>query len=318
MIVVVNASAHGGRGRAIYERLAPELAERWPHQAVFPEGEAAARQAVIDAALAGEAVIASASGDGGVHLLVNTLMDPATDAPRWPVAVGAIGLGSSNDFHKPRQAGNDVQGVPVALDPQRGERVDLGRVDFRTPDGAPHTEYFVLNSSFGAVAEGNARYNQPSVILSGLKRISVGAAIQWCTLETMAGFRNVPARVEVDGEALELTTISTLGVIKRVHFAGDLRYDTPVTPADGQFDVNLAHDMNRIEMIRAMLALSSGKFLAAGLPKTLHRRATRVHVVPAAPAALELDGEVRQVVEATFRVIPQALQLCGGPANPFH
>jgi diacylglycerol kinase family enzyme len=299
LLILVNPNAGGGQGRARWERLG--LGE----PAVFPGSEAEAVAAVQQAAAAGETVIVSASGDGGVHLVVNALMDPATDAPRWPVAVGAIGLGSSNDFHKPRTG----KGIPIAM----GEpaRVDLGRVDMTMEDGTHRVEYFVLNSSVGAVAKGNQRYNQPTGLLALFKGIHPDLAIQWSSVEAVGLFENVPARVEVDGKPVAGRAITNLGVLKRVHFAGDMRYDTPVTPDDGLFDVNLCMDMTRLEFVRAMLAIGGGKFLAAGLPKTHHWRATRVKVVPERPTPLELDGEVRLVREAEYRLVPRAIALCG-------
>jgi diacylglycerol kinase family enzyme len=296
---VVNPRAAGGQGRARWERLGLEA------PAIFPGSEAEAIAAVQQAAAAGERVIVSASGDGGVHLVINALMDPATDAPRWPVAVGAIGLGSSNDFHKPRTG----RGTPVAM----GEPapVDLGRVDLTLADGSRHVAYFVLNSSVGAVAKGNQRYNHPTGLLALFKRIHPALAIQWSSVEAVGLFANVPARVEVDGQAAPGAAITNLGVLKRVHFAGDMRYDTPVTPDDGLFDVNLCVDMTRLEFIRAMLAIGSGRFLAAHLPKTYHWRATRVKVLPEAPTPLELDGEVHLVKEAEYRLVPRAIALCG-------
>jgi diacylglycerol kinase family enzyme len=297
VLILVNPRAGGGQGRARWERLGLGL------PAVFPESEAAAVQAVQAAAAAGEQVIVSASGDGGVHLVINALMDPATDRPRWPVAVGAIGLGSSNDFHKP------MNGKPVAMGAP--EEADLGRVDMVLADGTSKVAYFVLNSSMGAVAKGNARYNHPTGILAILKGLSPALAIQWSSVEAVGMFANVPASVEVDGERVPGVAITNLGVLKRVHFAGDMRYDTPVTPADGSFDVNLCVDMTRLEFIKAMLAIGSGKFLAARLPKTYHWRATRVKVLPAVPTPLELDGEVHLVKEAEYRLVPRAIRLCG-------
>lgn len=297
MLILVNPRAGGGQGRARWERLGLGL------PASFPDGEAAAVAAVREAAAAGEQVIVSASGDGGVHLVINALMDPETDKPRWPVAVGAIGLGSSNDFHKPSR------GRPMAMGEPHD--VDLGRVDMVLADGTARVEYFVLNSAIGAVAKGNERYNHPTGILAFLKRLSPALAIQWSSVEAVGMFANVPARVEVDGERVPGEAITNLGVLKRVHFAGDMRYDTPVTPDDGLFDVNLCVDMTRLEFIRAMLAIGSGRFLAARLPKTYHWRATRVKVVPAAPTPLELDGEVFLVKEAEYRLVPRAIRLCG-------
>jgi diacylglycerol kinase family enzyme len=88
-----------------------------------------------------------------------------------------------------------------------------------------------------------------------------------------------------------------------------MRYDTPVTPDDGRFDVNLCAGMSKLEFIQAVAAISGGKFL--GLPKTHHWRAQRVRIVPDAPTALELDGEVREVSDVTLTVIPRAIHICG-------
>jgi diacylglycerol kinase family enzyme len=201
-----------------------------------------------------------------------------------------------------------VAGIPVALEPDASRLVDVGRADWVTPAGEPGMAYFLLNSSMGATAKGNYRYNHPTGLLAVFKGLHPDLAIQWGTLEAIAGFENVPARLEVDGEAHEVA-IGNMGVIKRVHFAGGMRYDTPVQPDDGRFDVNWCADQSRLEFLKAVMAISDGKFL--GLPKCHHRRAERVRIVPQAPTALELDGEVHEVAEVTLRVVPRAIRVCG-------
>lgn len=309
MIVVVNANAHGGKGLARWKAIEPLMQERHPHRAVLCETEAEARTAVVAACASGEAVIAAAGGDGCVNLVLNALMDPQADAPRHPVALGAIGLGSSNDFHKPRSPERDLGGIPVALSPTAGKRMDVGRADWTAPDGSAGTSYFLLNSSMGATAAGNYDYNHPTGLLAVLKDMNTDWAIQWATFRTIARFANVPARLEIDGQPVAAGPISNLGVIKRQHFAGSMRYDTPVTTDDGHFDVNLCAGMSRLEFVSAVMAIEKGRFL--GLPKTHHWRATQVRVVPDSPAPLELDGEVRLISEVTLRVVPRAIHVCG-------
>lgn len=309
MFVVLNAHAGGGRGAA-----------RWAAvEAALPPGPrtvracadvAAARAALAEAAEARVPLLVAASGDGGVNLALNAIMDPATDAPRWDVVLGAVGLGSSNDFHKPRTLQHDLGGQPVALDAAGATLVDVGRADWVDDQGAPGTAYWLLNASFGATARGNWRYNHPTGVLAMLKRhASPEAAIGWATLEGVAAYAPVPGLLEVEGAEPFRTRIANLGIIKRVHFAGDMRYDTPVQPADGLFDVNLARDMSVFEFVGAVTQISRGRFLAIGSPKIDHWRAARVRVVPDAPTPMEYDGEVVQVREATFRVVPRALKL---------
>jgi diacylglycerol kinase family enzyme len=308
-LVIVNPHAAGGQAASRWAALAPRLQTRYPHVAVVTQDADEAARAAATAAAAGVKVLVAAGGDGAVHTLLNAVMDPLTDAPRWDVAIGAVGLGSSNDFHKPVDASRCVSRVPVAMDLERARRLDVGRADWRTPEGAPRTAYFLLNSSLGATAKGNYRYNHPSGLLALLKGLSPALAIQWGTLEAVATFENVPVRLEVDDQVFEDVALGNMGVIKRVHFAGAMRYDTPVTPDDGHFDVNWCADQTRGEFVKAVLAIGEGRFL--GQPKCHHMRATRVRVVPHAPTALELDGEVHAASEVTLRVVPRAIRVCG-------
>lgn len=304
MKVIVNPHAHGGAGLKRWEALAPHLGS--PDVTIAPD---AATATAAVAAMRGEHLIVAAGGDGCVNLVLNALMDPATDAPRWPVALGAIALGSSNDFHKPFDPARTLAGVPVALDPDRGGLHDVGRADWLDVGAEARTAYFLLNSSMGATARGNDLYNRATGLLAWLKARNADAAIAYATALGIWRFANVPARLWVDGSDLGLRAISNLGVVKRVHFAGSMRYDTPVRPDDGAFDVNMAEGMGRLEFVRAVGAISQGRFL--GLAKTAHWRGSTVRVVPDSPAALELDGEVHTVAEVTLRVVPRALHVCG-------
>jgi diacylglycerol kinase family enzyme len=308
-LVIVNPHAAGGQAAGRWAALAPRLQTRYPHVAVVTQDAEEAARAAATAASAGVKALVAAGGDGAVHALLNAVMDPLTDAPRWDVAIGAVGLGSSNDFHKPFDPARCVSRVPVAMDVERARRLDVGRADWRTPEGEARTAYFLLNSSLGATAKGNYRYNHPSGVLALLKGFSPALAIQWGTLEAVATFENVNVRLEVDDDVFEDVALGNMGVIKRVHFAGSMRYDTPVQPDDGRFDVNWCADQTRGEFVKAVLAIGQGRFL--GQPKCHHMRASRVRVVPDVPTALELDGEVHTASEVTLRVVPRAIRVCG-------
>jgi diacylglycerol kinase family enzyme len=317
-VILVNPTAGGGRGVARWAAVARALPRDLAAGAVVCPDLAAARAALARAVETHPALLAAASGDGGVNLALNAVMDPATDRPRWEVALGAIGLGSSNDFHKPRDPAHDLAGVPVALDVGRAAAVDVGRVDWEDVEGRPGMAYFLLNASFGATARGNWRYNHPTGVLAWLKRhAGPDAAIAWATLEAIAAFAPVPATLALDGGPPERADVANLGIVKRVHFAGDLRYDTPVAPDDGAFAVNLARDLGRAGFLRAVLGLARGRFLAQGSARLTSRRAAHVVVRPDVPAPLEYDGEVALVREATLRVVPRAIRLAGpGTGGP--
>ncbi|KAF0846907.1 SDR family NAD(P)-dependent oxidoreductase [Nocardia caishijiensis] len=83
---------------------------------------------------------------------------------------------------------------------------------------------------------------------------------------------------------------TTIGVLESVHFAGGMRYDTPVTRTDGSFDINLWTGTRRIRVLTLIAGLYQGRF--TGRPGTACHRASALDLRPDRAAPLELDGEI--------------------------
>ncbi|MEV6275148.1 diacylglycerol kinase family protein [Nocardia sp. NPDC051832] len=309
MFVVVNPKANGGSGsrwpdvRSALKRKYPDM--RW----VAPDSVAGAEQAVWEEVAGGAAAVVAAGGDGTMNLVLNALMDPATDLPRNPeTALGAVGLGSSNDFHKPFADDRFVAGVPVRVDESRSATVDVGKATMVLTDGSTQVRYFLLNASMGLVAEGNHFFNTAPGLVQRLKRLNVEAAIMYSALRNIATFR--PLEIDIHGEDWKHPgPITNVGVLKTPHFAGGMRYDTGVQAADGQFDVNIWSPASRPKIVGLIAGLYQGKFSES--PLATCRRAGVVDLNPRQPTALELDGEVAVVTSARLEVLPAALRVCG-------
>ncbi|MEV0251082.1 diacylglycerol kinase family protein [Nocardia sp. NPDC050712] len=309
MFVVVNPKANGSTEsrwpgvRAELERRRPEL--RW----AAPESAVAAERAVHAELAAGTSTVVAAGGDGTVNLVLNALMDPATDRPRNPeTALGAVGLGSSNDFHKPFAADRAVAGVPVRIDADAATLVDVGKATMMLTDGRTEVRYFLLNASMGLVAAGNHFFNTAPGLVQRLKRRNTEAAIIYSALRNIATFR--PLAIDILGaDWKHQGPITNVGVLKTPHFAGGMRYDTGVRAADGQFDVNIWSPASRLRILGLIAGLYQGKFSQS--PLATCRRGAVVDLIPGAPSALELDGEVIVVGSARLEVLPAVLRVCG-------
>ena len=102
MILIVNKNSSSGRAAERWDAIEAALtSQKVKYKAVVTRSEADAVKAVQDAIKTGEKCIVAAGGDGTVNGVVNAIMDPSRDRPRGTVVMGAIGLGSSNDYHKP-------------------------------------------------------------------------------------------------------------------------------------------------------------------------------------------------------------------------
>lgn len=309
MLVVVNANCMGGRGHERWDRVRGKLAaEGVAFDAVLPNGVAEADEAIREGIARGCDLIVAAGGDGTVNAALNAIMDPTTDRPRGGVALGAIGLGSSNDFHKPRVR-RRLAGFPARLSAEDGARADVGKARLLHPDGRETIRYFVLNASMGIVAEGNAFFNDGDAVIRRLKKLNTEAAILYAAFTKIAQNEASRVALEVDGTPVLEEAVVNIGVLKSVHFAGGMRYDTPVTSSDGMFDVNVWGRMKRRDIVRTMVGLYGGRF--QGRPHARCLRGRTVRLVPSRPTHLELDGEIFEVTSAEMTVLPKALTVCG-------
>jgi diacylglycerol kinase family enzyme len=254
----------------------------------------------------GEDTFIAAGGDGTVHLLLNALMRCAADPSRF--TLGAIGLGSSNDFHKPFRSDRCLGTVPVRIDSAQAILSDLIRVDYENQYGQEVTRYSLINASIGLTAAGNAFFTTPDPLIRAIRAVSVEVAILSSALKAIVNDGAVSCRIAVDGGTPERLSITNLGVCKNPHFAGSLCYDTPVAPDDGKLCVNLCHDLSLPEKLRMLYALSRRRF--SRLPKTRSHLVERLTVACDRAFALEIDGEIDYTRSARFRVIPKAVRCC--------
>jgi len=286
------------------------------------EGKAAVDRAIE---LNAKSIIA-AGGDGTINAVLNALMDPDTDRPKLDCALGAIGLGSSNDFQKPFNERLDLAGFPSKINSEDTSAVDVGKASYIDISGVTHNQYFILNSSVGFIAKGNAFFNTKNKLLMALKRVHVETAIIYTAMVNLIKFKPIEVALSLDGQDPEMLTAVNISILKKRHVAGGMSYDTPIVSDDGMFDVNVFTEMNQFEFLKSVFNLYQGKFL--GQAKTKHWRASEVTIKRAnrksnnvsylstaapltAPFHLELDGEVQLVREVKYSVIPKAIKLCG-------
>ncbi len=309
MLVLVNPRSNGGAA-----------AKRWPAaqsamrllrpdaQFAAPNSVAEAKRAIAAGLAAGHDAIIAAGGDGTVNLAVNAIMDPATDRPRSPqVALGAIGLGSSNDFHKPGAPQRRLAGAPARVDVAGAALVDVGKATVQLPGEGQLVRYFLLNASMGLVADGNHAFNTGGGLIAWLKSRNVDLAIAACAVHALAALRLPHVAVTSDGWGYD-GPIANIGVLKSVYFAGGMRYDTAVVSDDGQFDINVWRAAGRLRIARLVVGLYRGRFL--GSPLAMSQRGASVELRPQQPCPLELDGEIVVVESARLEVVPAALRVC--------
>src|ERR1035441_8384291 len=175
-LVILNPNAHGGRAVELWNRVV-----RYVPGAVMADGAPAA---IAHAIALGERTFIAAGGDGTVNALLNAMVEVKGTLPLDAFTLGAVGLGSSNDFHKP--FARVENGIPLKVDDARTTLRDVGLV--RSESGARH---FLIGASFGAAATGNALFNAGTGLTGWLKPRWTGGAIACAAMRAIAGHRNL-------------------------------------------------------------------------------------------------------------------------------
>jgi diacylglycerol kinase family enzyme len=309
MLVVLNPRAGAGRAAERWSLVKDVVYAAEPRCRVVTPGAADQVDKVVEDALAlGERHFVAAGGDGTVNLLVRTLLARA-NGTLDNVALGAVGLGSSNDFHKPLSAGHQAAGVPFRLDFPGACPRDVCWLRYRAPDGEVRSRPWVINASIGATADGNHYFSAGATRgIRLLRRLSTDAALAWSALRAVATNRPRDLTLSLDGGPAFTLPLRNLGVVKNRHFTGVLRYDGSPAPDDGTFHVQLLTGVSTWRLWATLVGLARGRF--TGRAGTLTWPAHRLSVSAPEPFAVEADGEVVIARAAEFWVARRALRMC--------
>jgi len=261
MLIVINPRAGGGKALVRWKRIHRHVRE---HLGSFTQLVVRDRQvvcgAVARALAAGELQFVAAGGDGTVNLMLDCIVKHASRERIATITLGAIGLGSSNDFHKPPTSSPDIEDVPCRINLEKTVLHDVGLLSYVDGEQRLQQRAWFLNASVGLTAEANRRFNEPNRLLRFLKRASPDLGIGYATLHTLLGHRAQPMTISFAGHEPVRATVKNLAIVKNPHFTGALRYDPPYEPDSGFFHVRLLEDLPFRDLVRALTGLTSGKF----------------------------------------------------------
>jgi diacylglycerol kinase (ATP) len=307
MLAIINPHAGGGTALAKWRRIENRLTEALGPIGVLVAESRQQVDAVMPELLArGHRDFLAAGGDGTVNAVLSAVVAHAGEVlPQ--IRVGAVGLGSSNDFHKPFR--RTIDGIPCRIDRLRAQRHDVGRLDYEDCAGAARDHYWFVNASIGIAAQANHAFNHPGRVLRGLKRVATSLAI--VSAAVVAIVRNRPRllALTVDGRPGPHLPVRNLSFVKNPHFAGRLRYDSPHLPDSGCFHVHRLGGLSRLGLLRALVRLARGRFGGGRETRSWFAHQAEVRDT-GRPFLVECDGEVVEARVARFSILDRKVRLC--------
>ena len=155
MVLFVNTQAAAGTASAKWRKIEQEFRRRFQSARIYLSGNTFAMNDIVrHSLLDGETDFAVAGGDGTVNALLNSILAVSAPANLTRVRIGALGLGSSNDYHKPFVREQFIGEIPCKLDFQNSYLRDIGCLTYES-GGRTRRRYFLANTSVGVTAEAN-------------------------------------------------------------------------------------------------------------------------------------------------------------------
>ncbi|MTE13261.1 YegS/Rv2252/BmrU family lipid kinase [Nocardia sp. CT2-14] len=258
------------------------------------ESERLVRKALADPDSRPDAVVA-AGGDGLVGVVLQALVGTG-------VPLGLVPGGTGNDLARELGVPDDTDAAVTTVLGGKTRAIDLGTVE---TEQSGRAVWFATVTGTGLDARVTLRANAlrwPN----GPMRYTVAALLE------LAGKLAVPYRIELTGSpdhpddtVIELDAVMVAVGNTRTYGGGMLICPDALID-DGLLDLTVVGAMSRLDMLRLLPALSSGKRIDH--PAAVQYRAREIRLsAPAAPATA--DGDPAGLLPAHFRAAPGALDV---------
>lgn len=245
----------------------------------------------------------SAGGDGTLNLILNTILNTAGRTSK-DYCLGAIGLGSSNDFFKPFT--NTIDGIPVKINADFKNLNDVGKVTFFDEKNEHKSRFFIINASLGITADANLLFNRGDAFIRFMKSRFTGLTILYTALKTLIRYKNKEVKLK-DITGIHPVKLTNVSLTKNPYISGSFHYDQAPGKDSGKLGFHCSWSMTKMEIIKTLYDLSKGRF-----PESAKRSTSFVNSINVCfeeYLALETDGEVQLGKNTTFSTIPKALNI---------
>lgn len=301
--IIVNPHCHQGAGWKRWKQIRSHVIDRLhgANEIIAENIDELSLQLAGIFSINEESCIVSAGGDGSIHLIANAILQHEQPLKH---ALGAVGLGSSNDFLKPFQT--FIKNTPVRINTDSRIAQDVGEVGYIDKNGVKQKKYFIINASIGVTAEGNENFNNPGKTLKHLKKIHTRSAITYAALTTIFAYQNKPVTLRFNNEETKMD-VSNVNILKIPFVSGSLHYRQNILPNDGLLGLNICRDMKRTELIQTLMQLEKGKFTPG--EKRLSTFTKKIQILSADPVVFECDGETTTSTDIEIIVRHKAINL---------
>ncbi len=298
---VVNPVSGAGRTARLWRTLGRGL------HFSLTRGPGHATELTSEALAKGEGLVVAVGGDGTLNEALNGFYE--NGRPRRAGSVlSMLPCGTGGDLARTLGIAHvSVERLLAGLKGGRMLHLDCGLARFRGEGGTVERR-FLNEASVGFSANVAARLHRSAKALGG--KLAFLSAV----FRNLASLRNEVMSITVDGELMYEGPVLLAAVANGRFFGGSMMIAPHAEPADSLFDVVVAAGMSKLEVVRHVGKMYSGRHLS--LPQVTVRRGRVVTIRSSGRAALEMDGEQPGGLDARFELHPGAVPFLLPQAAP--
>lgn len=308
-LLIVNPRSGGGKTGELFDRMREPIGRALGEFDVeHTEGPRHASDLARDAALAGRETVIAVGGDGSIHEVANGLMR-ARAGGAAATRLGIIGQGTGGDFCKTLGLEHRLDQYCAVIARGAVRRIDVGKVSYRTHDGAPAESYFINILSAGIGGLVDRIVSETSKALGGTLayfRASVRGLV-----ESAVGRLRCTITLEGETRAVELST-RNIAICNGRFFGSGMQVAPMAELDDGLLEVVDLGDAPRLRFAMVSSRMYTGAHIRH--PDVRHFRCESIQMELLNQDAddrflLDVDGEPLGRLPITITVEPRALEV---------
>jgi YegS/Rv2252/BmrU family lipid kinase len=298
--VVNPKSANGATGRR-WGELAATIARSLSDFGVeFTRAPMDAVAITRQALKAGYECVVAVGGDGTINEVTNGFFEDGR-VLNADAALGVLPRGTGGDFRRTFDWDTDFDAAVQRLKRPDTRPFDVGRLEYRGPDGATAVRYFANVCSFGVSGRVDEQVNTSSKVLGG--RVS----FLYASLKSLVGWRDQPVELSLDGGAPERVLVTTLAVANGRFFGGGMKVAPDADVSDGLFDVTIWSGYTLSDFVIRNAGVYSGAHVKWKGTRTL--RCRELTASSDERVLLDCDGEQPGSLPCKVTLLPAAIRL---------
>jgi len=293
--VIINPTSGNGSGKRKWPKIKSLLElEEFKFDFAFTEYENHSIELVQNAINEGVKNIVGVGGDGTLHNIINGInkQDSVTSSG---VKVGIIPIGTGNDWIKTYNIPLDIKEAIAIIKKGKTKLQDLGKIAFLENNHEP----IFFNNLAGIGFDGYVVSKVGKYKHLGALAYLFGAIIG------LFSFKNFEATIKLNKKEIKTKSLMILAGICKFS-GGGMRLTEEPLPEDGLFDISIAKNLSKLEIITNLFSLFNGNIVKHPKVETYKVNELSIVVNSDNKPFIQADGELIGKGNIRLEIVPKA------------